>query len=108
MAEVVFLSERGKTDRQTDRQTSDILIGSAVFAHTAAKSMPILFNGVDNPKIAHSPWLLGPGPPVSASQRASRSVQLFFAGLTNVTNRQTHRQTERQTTLLRWQIICSF
>jgi len=36
-------------------------------------------------------------PPESSTQTASPSVQPFFAGLTNVADRQTNRQTDRQT-----------
>lgn len=67
-------------------------------AYTAADTLKMLFNMHDNPQNRPFLWRdLEPhlthgsaGPPESTLQSASRSLQQpFFAGLTNMTNRQT-------------------
>ena len=64
----------------------------------------LLFSGADNPtQIAHSPWRSGPHlihgslAHPSQPQTASRLVQPFLQGCTNVTKRQTDKQTDHTT-----------
>ena len=73
--------------------------------------LTMLFSGPDNPKIAHFPW--GPGPhawflgPTPVTPLNGISVgSAVFAGLMNVTNRQTHIHTDKQTDRP-WYSICS-
>ena len=76
-----------------------ISIGSAVFAQLSAEcpytsqwdaSFPLkiaaFHGGGSGPYLMHGSL----GPPESSTQKASSSVQPFFAGLTAVTDRQTH------------------
>ena len=72
------------------RPPNGILISSAVFAYTAEKS-PNTFQLVDNPLNCPFHWLFGSGLPDSVPHRNASMDSSVFAGLTNVTNRQTDR-----------------
>jgi len=72
-----------------------VLMALLIFAAYTAAVTHMLFNGLDNPKnfpLGDLDFHLiygSMGPPESSTKMASRSV---FAGLMNVTNRQTHRR----------------